>query len=73
MEAQIKCPHCDKIILDDQVVDATINGTGRGSDYMVCDCGERITYWGMTAQLRNQKKLGIRAQNWFHSLFTMAK
>ncbi len=40
-----------------------------GSEFIVCECGEKITYWKITAQLRKQKTIGRRFQNWVGTLF----
>jgi len=64
MENQITCPHCKKTIVNNALVDSADKGSGHGVDYIICECGERITYWAITAQLREQKTLGRRFQNW---------
>jgi hypothetical protein len=68
MENQITCPHCMTTISNHSVIADAAKGEGSASQSIVCDCGERITYWQITAQLRNQKKIGRRFQNWFHDL-----
>jgi hypothetical protein len=65
---QITCPHCGKKIVNNAVVNSAANKENLGSTFVICDCGERITYWAITAQLREQKTLGNRFKNWFHSL-----
>ena len=67
MESQIKCPNCGRTILNNTTVDSAVKGAGLGSDFIVCECGERITYWAITAQLRDQKTFGRRFQNWLRS------
>ena len=69
MENQITCPHCKKIIANNSIIADAAKGKGSDAQSITCDCGERITYWQITAQLRDQKKPGRRIQNWFHSLF----
>ena len=68
MENQITCPQCKTTITNNPVVDSAAKGENHtmGSEYVVCACGERISFWAITAQLRDQKKLGRRIQNWFH-------
>ena len=68
MEYQIKCPNCKKTLSNNPLIDAAAKGEGMGSQSITCDCGERITFWAITAQLRDQKKPGARILNWFHSL-----
>jgi len=68
MEYQITCPHCMKTISNDPLIETAAKGEGSGSESIMCDCGERITYWQITAQLRDQKKTGARFRKWFHNL-----
>jgi len=67
MENQITCPNCKKIISNTSIIDEAAKGVGSDTQSIVCDCGERITYWQITAQLRNQKKPMARFRNWLHS------
>ena len=64
MGNQIVCPHCKKTISNISIIDDAAIGKGSDRQSIICDCGERITYWQITAQLRDQKKLGRRFQNW---------
>jgi hypothetical protein len=68
MENQIVCPHCKKTIANNSVIDDAAKGTGSDTQSIRCDCGEKITYWQITAQLRDQKTLGRRLQNWIRTL-----
>jgi exoribonuclease R len=68
MENQIVCPHCKKTISNNSVIDDAAKGTGSDTQSILCDCGEKITYWQITAQLRDQKKLGWKLQNWIRTL-----
>jgi hypothetical protein len=68
MENQIACPNCKTMISNNSIIADAAKGEGSASQSIVCDCGERITYWQITAQLRNQKKIGRRFQNWFSDL-----
>lgn len=65
----ITCPSCGKIIVDDPLIATAVTGEGQTSEYILCECGERITFWAITAQLREQKTIGHRISNWFRSLF----
>jgi hypothetical protein len=67
MENQITCPHCNKTISDDPLIDAAARKDGSGEDSIICECGERITYWAITTQLRDQKKPVARILKWFRS------
>jgi hypothetical protein len=67
MENQIKCPKCGRMISNNPVVDSAANNENQGSTFVICECGERITFWAITAQLRGQKTLGSKIQNWFHN------
>jgi C4-type Zn-finger protein len=64
MENQITCPHCQRKISDHQVIDDAAKHEGADTQFLTCECGERITYWQITAQLRDQKKIGVRIQKW---------
>jgi hypothetical protein len=68
MESQITCPSCGATISNNPLVEAAAKGKDLGSESIHCDCGERLTYWAITAQLREQKTLGRRFQKWFRSL-----
>jgi hypothetical protein len=68
MENQIVCPHCKKIISNNSIIDDAAKGAGSVTQSLNCDCGEKITYWQITAQLRDQKTLGWRFQNWVRTL-----
>jgi hypothetical protein len=68
MENQIVCPHCKKTISNNSIIEEASKGAGSDRQSIICDCGEKITYWKITAQLRDQKKLGRRFQNWVHTL-----
>jgi hypothetical protein len=67
MANQIVCPHCKKTIANNEVIDDAESGKGLDTRSIVCDCGERITYWQITAQLREQRTLTRRLQKWVQS------
>jgi len=69
MKNQITCPKCKKTIANDLIIEEAATCEGSDKRSITCDCGERITYWQITAQLRDQKKLGIRIKKWFTGLF----
>ena len=68
MENQITCPHCHKTLSNTPLINAAARKEGSGDESMNCDCGERITYWAIIAQLREQKTLGRRFKNWIQGL-----
>ena len=67
MATQVICPHCKKVISNVAMVEDAIKGEGVTTRSMICECGERITYWQITAQLRDQKTFGYRLQNWLRT------
>jgi len=69
MENYIICPNCNKKISNDPVIDAAASKEGSGARSITCDCGERITFWAITAQLRKQKTRGLRFNNWIQNIF----
>jgi hypothetical protein len=70
METYVTCPNCERTISNDPIIDEAATGAGSASRSINCECGERITYWAITAQLRKQKTVGSRVQKWFRSLST---
>lgn len=67
MENQITCPNCKKTIANHPVIEDAATGEGLGTQSINCECGEKITYWQITAQLREQKKLVTRLLKWVRS------
>ena len=69
MENQITCPVCKRTISNNAVVNLAAKGGDHtmGSEYVICECGERISFWAITAQLRDQKKPVERVLHWFRS------
>ena len=37
-----------------------VTGEGDASRFIMCECGEILTFWAITVQLREQKKLGLQ-------------
>jgi hypothetical protein len=68
MDNQITCPHCKKTITNHPLIKYAATGKGIGAQSFNCDCGERITYWAITAQLKEQKTISWRFQNWVRTL-----
>lgn len=71
MENQITitCPQCGKTYTDDPIITDAITGAGDAARFIMCECGQRISFWAITAQLREQKKTGLRFCNWVKTLF----
>jgi hypothetical protein len=69
MNNQIVCPHCGKKISNNSVIDDAANGKGSDEQFLICDCGERITYWQIDSQLREQNSFQKKLSNWFAALF----
>lgn len=67
MENQITCPHCQRKITNNPIIDSAVNQEDGGSTFITCDCGEKITFWAITAQLRQQKTPGKRFKNWLQT------
>jgi len=65
MENQITCPHCQRIIFDNPLIDDAAKRRGSVTQILICECGERITYWQITVQLRDQNKPVGKTLNWF--------
>lgn len=70
MENYVTCPNCKRTISNNLVIDEAATGAGSASRSINCECGERITYWAMTSQLRKQKTVGRRIQKWWRSFST---
>jgi hypothetical protein len=69
MENYIICPKCNNTITNDPLIDAAARKEGSGARAITCECGERITFWAITAQLRKQKTRGRRFNNWIQNIF----
>lgn len=67
MEDQIVCPKCGKALPDNVVISEAAKGEGSFMRFINCECGERITYWQITTQLRKHKTMSYRFRNWVHA------
>jgi hypothetical protein len=65
MGNQIECPHCKRVISNNKIIDEAALGEGSDSQFIICECGERITYWQIDEQLRGQKSAGRKFLNLF--------
>jgi len=70
MENYVTCPHCKKTISNELIIDEAATGAGSAERSITCECGERISYWAITSQLRKQKTVGRRIQQWWRSFST---
>jgi hypothetical protein len=68
METEIICPNCHRKISGNPIIEEAANGEGSDNQVLICECGERITYWQITAQLRNQEKISAKIQTWLDML-----
>jgi len=55
MEKQIICPNCHRTISSNPIIKEATKGAGFVNLSLICECGERITNWLVTALLREQK------------------
>ncbi len=67
MENQVTCPQCRRTITNHPVIDAAAKGQGpyTTAQFVICVCGERISFWAITAQLREQKRPVETIHKWF--------
>ena len=65
MENQITCPNCKRIHANNPIIEDAAKRQGSDRQAIICECGERITYWQIADQLRKQKTLGTKIQNLF--------
>jgi len=68
MGNQIVCQNCNRTISNNSIIEDAATSTGSSAQAIACECGERITYWQISAQLREQKTFGSKLQNWVRSL-----
>ena len=68
LENQFTCPHCKRIIANNLIIEDAARRQGSDRQAIPCECGERITYWQIAEQLRNQTNFGVKIQNWFRGL-----
>lgn len=64
MGIQIICPNCKRTISDNSILDSADVGEGHNSDFITCECGEKINYLEMKNQLMGQKTIGKRFLSW---------
>jgi hypothetical protein len=68
MDNEISCPNCQRKITRNPIIEEAAKGEGSDNQFLICECGERITYWQITAQLRNQEKISAKIQTWLDGL-----
>jgi|WetSurMetagenome_2_1015567.scaffolds.fasta_scaffold108490_2 hypothetical protein len=69
MDNEITCPNCQRKITRTPIIEDAAKGEGSDNQFLICECGERISYWQITAQLRKQKTLGTKIHTMFQGLF----
>ena len=69
MDTEITCPNCHRKISGSPVIEEAAKGVGSDTQFLICECGERISYWQITALLRQQKTSGTKIQTFFQGLF----
>lgn len=69
MEEHIVCPNCNRVITNKSIISEAAKGEGSAEQSLTCDCGERLSYWQITAQLRNQKTTVNKLKTWARTLF----
>lgn len=68
MEYTIVCPRCKKEIVNNAVVADAAKREGSAAQMILCECGERISYWQIADQLRVQNTFGSKFKKWVGSL-----
>ncbi len=68
MENYVTCPNCKKRISNHPVIEAAAKEAGKGSEIILCECGQMLTYWDITAQLRGQKTIFAKLQTWWQTI-----
>jgi hypothetical protein len=69
METEITCPNCQRKISGNPITEEAAKGIGADTQFLICECGERITYWQITALLRKQKTSANKIQSFFQGIF----
>jgi len=69
MDHEITCPNCQRKITGDPTIEEAAKGLGSADRFIICACGERISYWQITAQLRDQKTTGQKVKTFFQGIF----
>jgi hypothetical protein len=69
MDNEITCPNCQRKITRNPIVEDAAEGVGSDNQFLICECGERITCWQITAPLGKQKTLGMKFHTMFQGLF----
>jgi hypothetical protein len=68
MNNYVICPRCNATITNDPIIDSAVRGEFHGSEYITCTCGQNITFWDITAQLRDQNTFGLRVKKWWQKM-----
>ena len=59
MEHQITCPNCQRKITGDPIIEDAAKGLGSDNRFILCECGERISYWQENPDLLSRPLQGI--------------
>jgi hypothetical protein len=59
MEYYVICPECKRTI-HDPLIEKAAKEENLGSESVTCECGHKISFWAISAQLRKQKTLGFK-------------
>lgn len=66
----IKCPRCGRLVAqDDPLIAQARSGEGDSSQYIECECGAKVTFWSITAQIREQNTRWYQFKHWVRSIF----
>jgi hypothetical protein len=67
MVNQVVCPKCKKVYTNTPIIKDAANREGSATQSITCECGERITYWQITDQLREHETMGWKFKIWVRS------
>lgn len=59
---QIQCPNCKRTISNNPIIDDAESGKGLDWRILLCECGEKLNYWQISALLREQRSIRRRLQ-----------
>ena len=67
MGYQVTCPQCRRTITNHPVIDAAAKRENQYTtmQFVICVCGERISFWAITAQLTAQKRPVETIHKWY--------
>ena len=68
MMSKVVCPNCQKVLPNNDVIDDAAKGEGSYLREVICECGERMTFWQIKALLREQNTFGWKLRKMIRSL-----